>query len=187
MLRLHLQTPQLFLFLTFYLVFLASRFSCFHHGQRWLQVPGYGVRRREVAKWSYREEERGRLGGISCCRHRKGGAARSPWTSGTPWLLTDSLKKRKLLWWNQVRFVCFRSIFTTRSGCCTVTWSHVTLSSRATFRASRSATLVCLCSWMRTWKVMIQESRWCFWLPEGDSGDIGCVDSRFLSDRGIGW
>lgn len=78
-----LQTPESSFFLTLNLVFLPLRFSCFHHGQRWLQVPGYGVRRREVAKWPYREEERGRLWGVSCCWHRKGGAARSAWTSGT--------------------------------------------------------------------------------------------------------
>lgn len=90
-------------------------------------------------------------------------------------------EKWKLLLKHQVRFVCSCSIFTMRRGCCTVTWSRVMLSSRATLRASRSATLACLCSWTRTWKVTIQESRWRLLVHH--FGDIGSVDSI---KRGIG-
>lgn len=82
------------------MVFPASRFPCFHHGQRWLQVPRYGVRRREVAQRPHREEERGRPGGISCCHHRRGGAACSPWTSGTWGVLNDSPQKIESCCWS---------------------------------------------------------------------------------------
>lgn len=55
----------------------------------------YGVRRREIAQWPYREEEGGRPEGISCCLHREGGAACSSWTSGTWWVLADQPKTLK--------------------------------------------------------------------------------------------
>lgn len=84
-------------FLTLNFIFLTSRFSCFHHGSRWLQMSRYGVRGREIPQWPYREEEGGRPEGISCCRHREGGAACSSWTSGTWWVLADQLKNWKQL------------------------------------------------------------------------------------------